>query len=364
MRIKTDKPYRTLFIPALILFTVVLSGCGSEPEEVSGASEMEEQEKPVAVEVVTVQKGSVVPLIETAGTVKGLHEAAVVSETQGVIKEVLVSIGDTVEQGDPLLQVDDDIAAIAMEQARQQWETAQLDLQGVEEAFSAGIASRAELMRAQSSASGAEARFREARKRYEDSRITAPIRGYLADWEPSLTRGNYISPGTPVGRIVDLSGLRADVSLSEELVALVQVGTPANLTVAGRQLSGSVTAIALASDAATGSYRVIIESENPYGPALRSGMTAEISLNPRQGRESLIVPAQSLIDRESGRYVYRREDDKARLVAVRVGEVEGNRAEILEGLDEGDAVLVTGFSRLRDGALIASRFVTAEGETP
>lgn len=373
----------TVLFPALLLFFGCSGSSDSEgQEDITGA-----RSKPaIAVEAVRLTRGRLIERIEASGTVEGVREAAIISETEGVIEEVNFKLGQRVDPEETIVQVDAEIARLNMEQARQELETARIDLRTKESLLERGGASRAEVLRSRSTVQGADARYRQAVKAYENCSISSPIAGSVASKSGGISEGNYLSRGSRVARIVDLSSLRLEISVGESMIGLVETGAPASITVPAaceeRSFSGKVYAVASGSDPATGSYPVVIEWENECGDRIKSGMSAEAIITPREMEPVLIVPSAAVASRGGRDIVFvaertdkntegedndtegaeaPREEEQAEdqtsqqegeLIArerkVSLGRRIGNRTELLSGAEEGEVIILTGISGLTD----------------
>jgi membrane fusion protein (multidrug efflux system) len=324
-------------------------GPGTVPAGVEGASEV----KPLAVEALRVTRGELIRNIETAGIVSGINEAYVVSETQGIIQSVSFELGDRVSEGQVLVKVDDTIPRLNMEQAKEQLEIAKLDLEATEKLFNDGSASKAELARARSAVNGAQALHQSALKTFQDCTIRAPITGYIAGKESGITLGNYLSRSLRVARIVDISSLKAEVAVGEGQISLVAEKAPATVLIpaAGDQklFEASVSAVAAGSDPATGSYPVIVTWENPAGNAIKSGMSATVTIETQAQEPVVLIPSAAIVEQGGQNYVFTVEANRAAQKPIQVGRRIGNIAEILDGLKEGETLIISGLTALHRG---------------
>jgi RND family efflux transporter MFP subunit len=335
----------------------------NDTDDVSGVSEFVPELSQIAVESFKAEYGELIPQITSSGLVRGRREALIISETRGVVTDVFAGIGDLVEEGDPILSVDSRVAELSMKQAEEQLKSAKIDLDSVERAYEKGVAGDSELLRVRSQLAGAEAQYQQAYERFENSVVKASINGFLADFETAVDKGAYINEGTPIARIVDLSRIRVDLFLSADQVRRIEEGAPARITSSGMDLVGMVEAIALVSDQRTGSFRVIVEGNNPLGREIRSGFSAEVVIEETLGRESLLVPSSALFEIGSDEFLYVVKDGRAELTLVEAGTLLGDRREILDGLDEGAEVVVSGLKSISDGSPVASRLALAgEGQ--
>jgi membrane fusion protein, multidrug efflux system len=341
---------------------------GATPDSSTGATweiGLEEQ-APRAVEALEVTRGTLIPFIESSGNISGINEAYVVSETQGIIRDVRFEIGDTVEIGQLLVKVDDNIARLNMEQARQQWETAVTDLEAVEKFFKSGTASQSELTRARSTANGMRAMYESSSKIYEDSSLRAPISGQVASKEPSVALGNFLSPGFRVTRLVDMDRLRIELTVGERQVGLIEAGADAYITVpsAGDEIEfkGSVDAVAAGSDLSTGSYSLIVTSPNPMPQLIKAGMVSEVRISAKRTEPVIVIPSASIVYRNSQAYVFTVVDGSANPVEIELGKVLGNRAVAVSGLEGGETLIISGKSSIRPGDPVNPTIIGKSGE--
>ena len=365
MKLRQIIPGAALMLAAAI----VLVGCGrpgggrpgGPPAGIEGSGEI----KPLAVEALTVTRGDLVRNIEAAGIVSGINEAYVVSETQGIIQSVSFELGNRITEGQVLVKVDDTIPRLNMEQAKEQFEIAKLDLEATEKLFNDGSASKAELARARSAVNGAQALYQSALKTFRDCTIRAPIGGYIAQKESGITLGNYLSPGMRVARIVDISSLKAEVAVGEGQVSLVSQGAPATVLIpaAGDQklFEASVSAVAAGSDPATGSYPVIVTWQNPVGNTIKSGMSATVTIQTQEQEPVVLIPSAAVVEQAGQSYVFTAEANRAAQKPVKVGRRIGNIAEILDGLQEGETLIISGLTALRRGDPVQPSIIGESG---
>jgi membrane fusion protein (multidrug efflux system) len=351
------KNHLFLGLGILLVAAFVLVGCGGagggRPGGPPGSAQGPQEVMPLAVEALAVTRGNLVRNIEVSGIVSGINEAYVVSETQGIIQNVSFELGERISKGQILLKVDDTIPRLNMEQAREQYEIAQLDLEATERLFNEGSASKAELARVRSAVNGAQARYQSALKIYQDCTIRAPIGGYIAQKESEITLGNFLSPGGRIARVVDISSLKAEVAVGEGLVGLVAQGAPAQVLIPAaseqKLFEASVSAVSAGSDPATGSYAVIVTWKNPVGTTVKSGMSAIVSIETQAQAPVVLIPSAAVVVQAGQSYVFTVEADRAAQKPVQVGRRIGNIAEILDGLTEEEILIISGLTALRRG---------------
>ena len=114
-------------------------------------------------------------------------------------------------------------------------------------------------------------------------------------------------------------------------------------------LSGSVSKITPMGDPVDKQYRVrvLLPAESP----LMIGMTTEVNIIARAEEEALLIPEAALVDHAA--WVI--SEGRARRRELRIGVYAEDRVEILEGLEEGEMVVLAPPPRLEDGALVRIR---------
>ncbi len=202
-----------------------------------------------------------------------------------------------------------------------------------------------------------------------DAEVSAPIGGVIAD--KRLERGDMASPQVPLCTVMDTDPIRVDLRLTEEDVARVSLGHPVALSLDAfpdQTFHGEVVRILPYLDPATRTNTVQVHVPNPADPdsgerALKPGMFGRASLAVDRRDQVVVAPADALMldsrllaAQEPGQALRRAYvvDDQGRAEArvVELGLRDGGRVEVLEGLDEGDALVTRGQHQLADGEAV------------
>lgn len=173
--------------------------------------------------------------------------------------------------------------------------------------------------------------------------LTAPRDGVVASLD--AREGQAVEPGMPLFRINGLDRVWVHAEVPEQQARGIEIGVPAKIEVAafsGRTFSGTVDAVLPDVDAATRTERVRIELANP-DRGLAPGMYATVRLAAGQSREAVLVPSEAVIRTGTRTVVIVADAGGAfRPVEVRTGAESGDRIAILDGLDAGARVVVSG----------------------
>jgi membrane fusion protein (multidrug efflux system) len=268
--------------------------------------------------------------------------ADVPAEVAGRVSVVKVEPGSVVSQGDPLVLLDDEIAASDYRRAETKFGELQRLLAEAETLGKSRVVSRTQVESVRAETRQADAEEDAAKARLEDHTIRAPFEGSVV--ERLVQVGEAVNVNQPVARIVDTSRLRVIFYVNERDVASFPAGTKIQLRLPaapGEIFEVPVVHVARASDQATRLFRVEGELPNP-DLALRGGLTGEITAKVGLYENQLFVPTACVRLEGSGAYVLRvgQGEGGPESVRVKVGEELDGFYPVLEGLSAGDRLLV------------------------
>jgi HlyD family secretion protein len=400
---KSPKGYGKLFIGVGIGVAIALVGSrivagGSAPTDTPPAADTTTQVSAQTVTAVPVQVGAVAEQLTVTGTVEPADLLTVTPQISGLqIRQVLVNEGDRVAAGQPLVILDDTNLRTDIQRAQAQLDVAQAQLRQQQANLAQAQAQAAEAetnrqryqsLAAQGAVSSEEADRRatqavtareavgvaeanvasaEANIRSQQSEINrlqteltrttvvAPLAGIVAERPASV--GDVSSTTTEVVTLIQGNQLELLADVPQAQLTQVSVGAPATVTSStdpNVRVEGTVQEIQPLVDPETRTAQVVIRL--PESDRLRSGMflTAEIQSGQRSG---LTIPAKALLPQPDGSVrVYVLGPDQTAIarpveIGARVpgaGE-DGDRVEILQGLESGEQVIVAGASYVQDG---------------
>ena len=156
----------------------------------------------------------------------------------------------------------------------------------------------------------------------------------------NVREGMYVSPGTPVMTVASLEEVWVEAEIFESDIASVAEGNEMEVRLArGEVLLASIDYVhpVLESDTRTLQLRAVVP--NPNG-TLKPNMFAEARIKPERGEVRTLVPTSALIRLgDQDRVVLAIDDETFKSVAVTVGQVGTNEAEVISGLEPGDRVV-------------------------
>jgi Cu(I)/Ag(I) efflux system membrane fusion protein len=173
--------------------------------------------------------------------------------------------------------------------------------------------------------------------------VTAPSSGVIS--ELSVREGMAVTLGAPLFRINGLRTVWVNAEVPESAVAQVRPGMTVKATSSafpGMEFSGKVEALLPEVNAVTRTMKARIEVANPGGK-LAPGMFATIRMAPAQGRETLLVPSEAVIETGARTVVITATDDgRFAPVEILTGAEANGQTEVLKGLSAGQKVVASG----------------------
>jgi RND family efflux transporter MFP subunit len=287
-------------------------------------------------------------------------EVQVGSRVSGILQTLNVSIGDRVQAGQVLARLDPtefqarlDQANAALEMAEVDERFAQIDLNRARELRERTVIPQTELDAAErrsqvaaANLSQARANARSAQIQLDYTVIRAPVSGVVASVSTQVGETVAASFASPTFvTIIDLDRLEIWAYVDETDIGRVEVGQAAVFTVdtyLDTEFTGTVTAIQPKAEVIDNvvNYVTLIEIGATQGRTLRPEMTTTINIL-LEGREGVLTLPNGGVRRDSeGVYALVEDPAGPQRRAIRTGYRGGDFTEVLEGLQEGDVVLV------------------------
>lgn len=306
------------------------------------------------------------------GTVNAMRLSRLSTSVAGLVEAVNADVGDTVAEGDGLIELDDEQARHELTSARAQQQEAEASLAEARRRFSeaqsvgAGRNIAATEIRARESAVAiAEAslartkadvsRYRTALDRH---RIEAPFAGVVSTRSRDV--GEWVTPGDELMTLVDLENLRLDFQVAQGYFPRLDDNSELLL------VSGSAGDEPVPLDIASrvpvtdpASRTFLLRATAPDEVPLMPGMAVEAMLRVSTGTKGLTVPRDALNRYPEGRVTVwiaepAEEDDRYTVSEKRVRTGSGfrDRVEILDGLEAGQQVVSRGNESLDEGMTV------------
>ena len=186
-------------------------------------------------------------------------------------------------------------------------------------------------------------------KQRSDMILRAPRSGIIAYRNAEV--GAMAAAGTKAFTLVDNGHINVDCTISENDAAILQAGMEVNVTIdaLGKDFLGKIIFVSPAMDEDSKSYRVRVSLDNPDN-TVKAGLFAHTAVDILQRPQTIFVPQSAVLTRNGEQYVFvLREDGTVERRVVKIGLLNDVSEEILEGLAEGEKVVLTNQDKLQDG---------------
>ena len=324
---------------------------GGSPDGAAPGEDGKKGPEAVTVEVAAVETRPVAASYSGTAPLEAPAEAQVVAKTSGVALSVLVEEGDVVRAGQTLVRLDASRAELQAAQTAAQMNKLQNQFARAQTLAKEQLIAASDYDQIRYDLENARAANRLANLELSYAAVKAPISGVVASVTPKP--GNFVQINTPIVRIVDTSTLEAVLNVPERELATMQAGLPVDLRVdalPGKTFTGTIDRISPVVDSGSGTFRVIAEFDS--GGLLQPGMFGRIGIDYDKRANATVVPRAALLDAGTNAAVFAVRDGKAARVPVTLGYMDGQWAEVREGLTLGEQVVVAGKAALRDGSAV------------
>jgi len=308
-------------------------------------------------------KAEVIPnLLIAVGDLAAVHQVNVTSDVSGRITDIMFTAGSTVQAGSALVQLFDAPDQGDLANFKAQATGAQLVLDRAKQLAARQFGPQATVDAAQAAFDQANAGIAKTQALISQKLVRAPFDGELGVRHVEV--GQYLTAGTQIVTLTDLSQLYANFTVTEKDSAALKVGQTVRIAVdayPGRTFEGKINAIEPQIATDTRNIRVQATLDNP-GHILKPGMFATTTVVLPDKPPVVTVPETAVDYTLYGDSVFlitekKADDGKTSLTAVRTfvrtGNRVGGRAEILSGLKAGDRVVAVGQLKLQSGAAVA-----------
>ena len=318
---------------------------------------------PIAVEVLPVRRGSVAREATVAGVLSPIRSVGVNAQVGGALLSVRVEEGDVVRTGQVLAEIDSRELRAQVRSAEASLALAKSTAERSALLYKDRVVTAAEHERDQAALASAQATLDALRTRLGYAQVRASTGGVIT--EKRNEAGDVVGQQARLFTIADVSTLVVRVQVSELDISGIAEGQSADVTVdavGDAKFPARIRRIFPAADSVTRMVPVEVALSGPAVARLKPGYLARVTVKLGERPGILLTPISSVVGSRDARAVYVLSGKKVERRLVRVGQASGDVVEILEGVAEGDSVVIAGAEQLRDGAEV--RIVPPIGSAP
>jgi len=354
---------RILLISSIIL----LAACNNKPKDPKAElADLKKQQADIAAKITALQAkvgpdstksadvnvavlklGTFTNYVQIQGKIDAQDNVTAYPQSLGTITGLFVKVGDHVNKGQVLAQLDNSVLKQNISQAESQASLMNEVYQRQKNLWDQKIGTEIQFLQAQTNMQTAQKQVASLRQQADMYRIVSPISGTVDQMDLKL--GQAAGPGSAGIRIVNVDNLKVKADVPETYGSQINTGDVVKIVVpdAPDSLNAKLSFAAKVIDPTSRSFAV--EVKLPGRKNIRPNMTAILYIVNYQNKKAITVPVKAIQKSEEGDYVFVAENGVAKRKNVKSGNTYGGVTEILSGLSAGDQLITDGASDLEDG---------------
>ena len=331
-----------MFVAAAVIMT---AGCGNTSSKKTETAEVVVADPTVSVAQVFVRE---VPQEAVyTSTVQAYVKNNIAPQMAGRITKINVEIGDFVKEGQILAEID----KAQLLQAQLQLQNQEVELQRLKSLYEEGGLSQSDYDAIQMQYNVLKTQVENL---VENTTLRSPINGVVTARNYDV--GDMYAMSMPIFTVEQIVPVKLLIGVSETDYSKVKKGDSVTVTadaIPDKTFYGKVNRIYPTVDPATRTFTVEVKIDNTY-KTLRPGMFARATVN-FGSNNNVVIPDVAVVKQQGSgeRFVYvLNEDNTVTYKKVVLGRRMGAEYEVLEGLQDGDKIVIGGQIRLKDGVKV------------
>lgn len=306
----------------------------------------------IPVEMGKVTRKNLQNNVTNIGTFEAYTDLTMLAETEGLVLKVYHTKGDFVKKGELLAQVENELLQAEVTATQANYQKLKTDFDRFTKLAEKDAVTERQLEDIKVATANAEAQYKSAKKRLEDTYIRATATGTIN--EDYIQEGSNISRKGKLYDIVDVSQLKLNVKVTGNNVLSIHEGDEVKVTsdiYPEKTFTAKVTAIAAKADNSL-KYDIELLMKNSAENPLKAGMFGKAHFEFSNATEGLYISREALAGSIKNPTVFIVKDGQAKLIDIAIGEILDNEIQVVSGLNEGDEVVVNGQINLKDGTKV------------
>ncbi|MGD9300764.1 MAG: efflux RND transporter periplasmic adaptor subunit [Desulfobacterales bacterium] len=350
---KTKFTHLTIVL-GVLMAVFLFTGC-QDKESMAVAENTTSEAPAIPVSVMIVEPVAMRDVIFLPGETEASEDVKVAANTAGRVDWIGPREGQNVNRGDLLVKIDVSTLKASLDRAEAAYKLADDLYQRRLRLFENKIIAREELDQSETQRTLALTDLEQIKVRYNHGFPKAPISGIINYLYVDV--GEYADIGKPIVDIVNIDQIKINVRVPELDVRFVKKGQPTPVKIdafPNRTIVGTVDFVSFKADPATKTFLVRSIIDNPDHD-IRPGMIGRVAFVRRVIADAVAVPLFALVDKGGERIVFVEKDGVAASRTVSIGIIEGDRVQVVGGLDPGDHLIVKGHTEVEDGMKVIVR---------
>lgn len=344
-----------------VLATLVILGTCQRVQQRHRQEEFSQQTTKVTVNVIQAKRDTKPKELLLPGNMEAFQMTTIYPRANGYVAKWLVDIGDNVEAGQLLAEIETPEIDQQLAQARANFEIARVTAQRWKELVQKRVVAPQDFDEKEANYESAQASVRQLEQTQGFKEIVAPFAGKITS--RSIDLGSLVSAGsgtagTALFSLAQTDPLRTYVYVPQANVPSIRIGQKANIVLSeypGRSFEGVVTRFAGALDPLSRTMQVEVQVPNHEG-TLYAGMYGQVKFSLSDENAPIVMPSNVFTFRTAGPQVATvTNDHKIHWQNIQIGRDFGTQIEVLSGLPENAKVVMNPTDDLPEGAPVQEK---------
>ena len=332
-------------------FLAALSACKKAPVPVKGGPGGGKGGGfSIQVVAVPVRQQPVIESVALVGSVTANEFVEIKAEGDGTVQEIQFAEGQRVQKGAVLVLLDEAKARASLVEAQANLKLSITRYDRTSQMLKERLISQQEYDQAFATMSVSEAAVSLRQRVLQDMKVLAPFSGFTGARQ--ISPGQVIARSTALTSLVDLDTVKIEVNVPERYLSQIKIGQALSFKVAAfpaETFQGEVYFISPQLDISTRTVLVKAKVSN-VNAKLRGGMFANLDLRLRLRDSALVIPEPALMNNGDRVSVFVVDgSNRAQLRPIQLGVRLAGLAEVTQGLQVGETVIVEGVQKLAPG---------------
>lgn len=293
--------------------------------------------------------------LELQGSVDTKKNIVITPEYSGILKQVFVKEGQRVSKGQILARIDDGGLGQQVAQLQIQADLAKTTYERQKRLWDQKIGSEIQFLQAKSAYEAQQKAVDQLKTQLAKTAVTAPFSGIIDD--VITEQGSVVAAGqSQLIRIVNLRDMYIEAVIPEKYLTSVTEGKNVEVyfPVLGKTIPAKIRQAADFIDPNNRTFKVEIAVPNKDGN-IKPNLTAKLKINDYTNPKAVLVPQSVISENADGeQYVFvadsiQGETAKAKIRKIITGKTQGDFIEVVDGLQNGDAVINAGARTVNNG---------------
>lgn len=332
-----------------LYFTKGTSKAETQNESTASTEEPTYEPSSLSVKAIRVLPSILKESLSISGTIYPDEEVAIASEVSGKVTQINFREGSQVSKGRLLVKIDDSELRAGLKKVNYQIELARQQENRKKKLLEIGGISQEDYDESLTTFNTLEAEKQLIQVQIRKTEIRAPFSGIIGVRD--LSAGSYVTPGTQIARMVKTNPVKIEFFVPEKYSSRVPINAGISFSLEGvnEVFEGKVYAKNTSIDMETRTLLIKAKSANPKG-VLIPGAFANVDIFLKEYKDALMVPTEAIIPEQGGQKVFLAKGGKVQSRPIKVGIRQAEKIQIIEGIAEGDTVILSGLLQLQPGS--------------